>query len=161
MGSKAKVYGNSILLSPRGLNCHYLAHEWSHDELRTRLTFRAWWQLPQWFNEGLAVAISEAPAHSEAHWQFLVDSGISRPTRAELLSYQTLRQWLDAVHHYGIVPNKERKAKGLAEIRPVYTAAGHEVRPWLAQAGTQGLLELIQRLNEGQVLDEVYTVSTH
>jgi len=60
-GSRAKVYGNYILLSPRGLNWHYLAHEWSHDEIRTRLTFTAWLHMPQWFDEGVAVAISEAP----------------------------------------------------------------------------------------------------
>ena len=64
MGSRAKVYGNRNLLSPRGFNRHFLAHEWSHDELRTRLAVLAWWHLPQWLDEGLAVAISAAPEHS-------------------------------------------------------------------------------------------------
>lgn len=159
MGSKAKVYGDRILLSPRGFNWHFLAHEWSHDELRTRLTFGAWWRLPQWFDEGLAVAISEAPEHSEVHWQFLVASDVPRPTRAELFSYRTLRQWLDAVHRYGETQNDERKAKGESEVRPVYAAAGHEVRPWLAKAGGQGLLGLIKRLNEGEELETVYSAA--
>ncbi len=59
--SRAKVYGDHILLSPRGFNWHYLAHEWSHAEIRSRLKLSAWWRLPQWFDEGLAVSISEAP----------------------------------------------------------------------------------------------------
>jgi hypothetical protein len=157
MGSRAKVYGDRILLSPRGLNWHFLAHEWSHHEIRTRLTFPAWWRLPQWFDEGLAVAISEAPEHSEAHWRFLIASDVRRPTRAELLTYQSLRQWLDAVHRYGETANLDRKARNEAEVRPVYTAAGHEVRPWLAGAGSQGLLDLIERLNDGEGFETVYS----
>jgi hypothetical protein len=39
--SVAKVYGDRILLSPRGLNWHFLAHEWSHAEMRSRQTFSA------------------------------------------------------------------------------------------------------------------------
>ena len=159
MGSRAKVYGDRILLSPRGFNWHFLAHEWSHAEIRTRLTFGAWWRLPQWFDEGLAVTISEAPEHSEAHWQFLVASDVPRPTRSELFSYRTLRQWLDSVHRYGETKNAERKAKGEPEVRPVYAAAGHEVRPWFAKAGSQGLLGLIERLNEGDELEAVYSTA--
>jgi hypothetical protein len=152
-GSIAKVYGNRILLSPRGLNWHFLAHEWSHAEMRSRLTLSAWWHMPRWFDEGVAVAVSEAPEHSESHWQFLVASNIPRPTREELHTFKSLRQWLDAVHQYGEDKNIERKAKGEPEIRPVYSAAGHELRPWLAKAGSQGLLAFLERLNEGEEFD--------
>ena len=155
-GSIAKVYGNRILLSPRGLNWHFLAHEWSHAEMRSRLTFRAWWNLPQWFDEGVAVAVSEAPEHSESHWQFLVASNIPRPTPEELHSFKSLKQWLDAVHRYGEDKNIERKAKGEPEIRPVYSAAGHELRPWLAKVGSAGLLGLIERLNSGEEFESAY-----
>ncbi len=161
MGSRAKVYGDRILLSPRGLNWHFLAHEWSHAEMRTRLTFGAWWRLPQWFDEGLAVAISEAPEHSEAHWQSLVASDVRRPTRTELMSYRSLRQWLDAVHRYGETQNAERRALGQPEIRPVYAAAGHEVRPWLVSAGSPGLLGLIRRLNTGEGFETIYLGGAH
>jgi len=156
MGSRAKVYGDRVLLSPRGLNWHFLAHEWSHAELRTRLTFSAWWDLPSWFDEGLAVSVSDAPEHSEEHWQFLIDNHIERPTRAELLTYKTGRQWLDAVHRFGETQNAVRKAEGEAEVRPVYTAAGHEVRPWLGRVGSNGLLSLIEHLNSGEEFDAVY-----
>jgi hypothetical protein len=155
-GSVAKVYGERILLSPRGLNWHFLAHEWSHVELGTRLTFSARWYMPQWFDEGVAVAVSEAPEHSESHWQFLVASGIPRPTREELHTFKSLRQWLDAVHQYGEDKNIERKAKGEREIRPVYSAAGHELRPWLAKVGSSGLLAFVERLNAGEEFASAY-----
>jgi len=156
-GSVAKVYGNRILLSPRGLNWHFLAHEWSHAEMRSRLTFRAWWHLPNWFDEGVAVAISEAPEHSESHWQFLVASNIPRPSREELHTFKSLRQWLDAVHRYGDGNNIERKANNEPAISPVYSAAGHELRPWLAKVGSTGLLAFIAQLNDGGDFESAYS----
>jgi len=155
-GSVAKVYGNRILLSPRGLNWHFLAHEWSHAEMRSRLTFRAWWHLPNWFDEGVAVAISEAPEHSENHWQFLVASNIPRPSREELHTFKSLRQWLDAVHRYGDGKNIEREANNEPVISPVYSAAGHELRPWLAKVGSTGLLAFIAQLNDGGDFESTY-----
>ncbi|MDP1593650.1 MAG: hypothetical protein Q8L80_05315 [Gallionella sp.] len=155
-GSVAKVYGDRILLSPRGLNWHFLAHEWSHAEMRSRQTLSAWWHMPQWFDEGVAVAVSEAPEHSESHWQFLVATNIPRPTREELHTFKSLRQWLGAVHQYGEDKNIERKAKGEPEINPVYAAAGHELRPWLAKVGSNGLLAFIARLNDGEEFESAY-----
>jgi hypothetical protein len=154
--SVAKVYGDRILLSPRGLNWHFLAHEWSHAEMRSRLTISAWWHMPQWFDEGVAVAVSEAPEHAESHWKFLTESNVSRPTREELHTFKSLREWLGAVHRYGEDRNIERKAKGEPEIRPVYAAAGHELRPWLAKTGSPGLLGFIERLNGGEDFDAAY-----
>jgi len=158
LGPKAKVYyGNLILLSPRGLNWHYVAHEWSHAEMFSRLNISAWWwRLPHWFDEGVAVAISEAPENSESHWQFLVESNVPRPSQKELYTFKSMSQWNDAVGRYGEKKNLERRAKGETEIRPVYTAAGHEVRPWLAKAGRAGLLCLIEQLNDGTDFETAY-----
>jgi hypothetical protein len=153
----ARVFGQRILLSPRGLNWHFLAHEWSHAEMSTRLTLFAWKRMPQWFDEGLAVALSEAPEHSENHWQFLINANIPRPTRDELLTYQSLQQWLAGVHRFGDDKNFERVAQGQPTLSPVYAAAGHEVRPWLAQVGSHGLLHLIQLMNEGADFEAAYT----
>ena len=155
-GSLAKVYGKRILLSPRALNWHFLAHEWSHAEMSTRLTFFAWRRMPQWFDEGLAVAISEAPEHSESHWQFLVTNNLPRPSKEELQTLKSLKQWLDAIHKYEEDKNIERKAKGEQEFRPVYSAAGHELRPWLAKVGSVGLLALLDRMNEGADFESAY-----
>jgi len=155
-GEYAKVYGNRILLSPRGLNWHFMAHEWSHAEMSTRLTFFAWKRMPQWFDEGVAVAVSDAPEHSEQHWQFLATSNIARPTREELYTFKTLDEWLDAVRRYSDNKNSERRARGETEIHSVYAAAGHEIRPWLAQVGTPGLLAFIEKLNAGEAFEAAY-----
>lgn len=155
-GSIAKIYGDRILLSPRGLNWHFLAHEWSHAEMRSRLTVRAWWHMPQWFDEGVAVVVSEAPEHSEDHWQLLIATNAVRPTREELHTFKSLSQWLDAVRRYGEDKNIERKAKGEPELRPVYSAAGHELRPWLTNVGSHGLLAFIERLNDGEDFERAY-----
>ena len=155
-GAKAHTVGERILLSPRGLDWHFVAHEWSHTEIYTRLSFRGLWNLPQWFNEGVAVAVSEAPEHSEDHWQFLISSNISRPSREELRSFKSSRQWLDAVHRYGETQNIERRAKGESEVRPVYAAAGHELRPWQAKAGRQGLGAFFEKLNGGDEFESAY-----
>ena len=160
-GSVAKVFGQRILLSPRGLNWHFLAHEWSHAEMSNRLTLLAWKRMPQWFDEGLAVAISEAPEHSENHWQFLMSTNIPRPTRDELLTYQSLQQWQAGVHRFGDYKNFERVAQGQPTLSPVYAAAGHEVRPWLAQAGGPGLLNLILLMNEGEQFGRLYEHATN
>lgn len=156
MGSVAKVYGNRILVSSRGLNGHFIAHEWSHAELHKRLTLSGYFRVPSWFDEGVAVVISEAPEHSEAHWQYLVENDVPRPDRAELMRLETLRQWLDAVHRYSEDRNQQRMARGEPRIAPVYAAAGHEVRPWLANAATSGLLGLIEQVNAGIAFDTAY-----
>ncbi|TFW06799.1 hypothetical protein E4K72_09730 [Oxalobacteraceae bacterium OM1] len=155
-GEFAKVYGKRILLSPRALNWHFIAHEWSHAEMSTRLNVFAWKRMPQWFDDGLAVTVSEAPEHSEQHWRFLVESNIPRPGPDELHSLKSLGQWLDAVRRYSDNKNIERRARGEQEIHSVYAAAGHEVRPWLVAAGTPGLLALIQRLNDGETFERAY-----
>jgi hypothetical protein len=159
-GTKANSYGGGhILLSPRGLNWYLLTHEWSHAELYSRLNFMALWHLPTWFDEGLAVMISEAPEHSELHWNNLLASNTPRPTRKELYTFKSLSQWYDAVHKYGDDKNMERKAKGEPESYPVYATAGHELRSWLADAGSQGLLALIVRLNNGEEVESIYHVT--
>lgn len=155
-GTFAKVYGNRILLSRRGMNWHFIAHEWSHAELSKRLGLVAWRDMPQWFDEGVAVVVSEAPEHSEPHWQYLDAHGIAKPNRDELRSLHKLAQWLAAGERYQDGKNAERRARGEPEIHALYAAAGHEVRPWFSQVGTTGLLQLIDQLNAGADFSAVY-----
>jgi hypothetical protein len=155
-GAAGMAFGERILLSQRGLNWHIVAHEFSHAELFSRLPLRAWWHQPQWFDEGLAAAISEAPQHSESQWQFLVTASITRPTPDELHRIKSLRQWFGAVRQYGDDMDMERHAKGEHELHVLYSAAGHEVRPWLENAGNAGLLALIEKLNSGEEFETAY-----
>jgi hypothetical protein len=154
--SVAQARGERILLSPRGLDWHFIAHEWSHAEIQKRLGLLAWLRLPAWFDEGLAVAISEAPGHSEAHWEFLVASGVARPTPQQLRELKWRRDWLAALRRFGEPDNPQRKARGEPEIRPVYAAAGHELRPWLQQRREAGLLEFIARMKAGEDFDSAF-----
>lgn len=157
--NRAISFGNyGSLFSPRGTTVPIISHEWSHTELYTRIN-SAWtmWHIPQWFNEGLAVTVSEEPTNSESQWQYMIASNIPRPTREELLGYKTLREWLDAVNHFGEDLNKERKAKGEPTLAPLYTAAGHEVRLWYNKAGTQRLLSFIDKMKNGKDFDQAYS----
>jgi hypothetical protein len=147
----ARFDGDQIIISPRALKeGHFIAHEWSHAEMQQRLTFEGYLRLPAWFDEGIAVMIGDAPETSEQHWQWLMAQGIPRPSRAELLSFKTPSQWEDAIHRYGEDQNRQRAAFGEPQQRPVYTAAGQELRRWFAQAGTKGLLYMLAVLNTNQ-----------
>jgi hypothetical protein len=162
--SRAKSFGDyATLFSPRGMSIPIISHERSHAELYSRIDSMR--RIPQWFDEGLAVTVSDAPEHSENHWQFLVTSNIPRPARDELYTYKSLKQWIDAVHRYGDDSNIERRAKGEPEIYPVYSAAGHELRFWFSKTGTPGLLAFIERMNNGENFESAYqvvnTVSTN
>lgn len=153
-GSTAEALDDRILLSPTGLNWHFIAHEWAHVELFKRLTPAAWKQLPQWFNEGLAVAISQEPEYSEQAWQYLLATHMPYPSYSELRELRRLQQWTEAVGFYQ-QQVQNRQVNGIG-VSPVYTAAGHVVRQWLATVGNQGVLTLIQRMNAGESFDAVF-----
>jgi hypothetical protein len=156
-GTFGKAYANRLLLSHRGMNWHFVAHEWSHAEMLKRLDFLGWREMPSWFDEGFAVVVSEAPEHSEAHWQYLDTHGIDKPSREELVTFKRFTQWQAAGDRYHDGKNAERRARGEPEIHSLYAAAGHEVRPWFAREGTAGVRMLIDRLNAGDEFSAVYT----
>ncbi|GAB6908546.1 hypothetical protein JCM12296A_43860 [Desulfosarcina cetonica] len=61
---------SKILISQKGLTTPILTHEWSHAELRARMDAKMGGvfgisSMPTWFDEGLAVVVSEEPSHSE------------------------------------------------------------------------------------------------
>ena len=157
-GTFGKAYANRLLLSRRGMSWHFIAHEWSHAEMLKRLTLLGWREMPQWFDEGFAVVVSEAPEHSEVHWQYLEARGIAKPSREELISFKRFTQWQAAAARYHDGKNTERRARGEPEVHSLYAAAGHEVRPWFAKEGSEGLLKVIERLNAGAEFSAVYAI---
>lgn len=54
------VLNRAVMLSPRGVDPVIAAHELTHVELHTRLGQRS---VPQWFDEGLAVLVSDDPRY--------------------------------------------------------------------------------------------------
>lgn len=147
--NRANAIGSTaIILSPRALNAALISHELSHAELYERIdSLSRWRDVPQWFDEGVAVLVSDEASHSEEVFTSVVSSGISPPALNELV---TLRQWIDAVHKYR-EPNINPDQYGV-----VYATAGHEVRAWFEGAGKQGLLRLVQEVNRGEDFLSVY-----
>ncbi|HYD31594.1 MAG TPA: hypothetical protein VEB64_12150 [Azospirillaceae bacterium] len=141
----------ALVLSPRALTPPMLAHEWSHTELHARVSslFALSLPVPAWFDEGLAVMISDDPAHSEEIWQEVERRSLPRP---DLASLTTLSAWNAAVVRYG----DAQWAEGSGTPQILYPLAGHAVRGWYARAGREGLLALIRRVREGEDFDAVH-----
>jgi len=137
--NRAKSFGDyGSLFSPRGISVPIMSHEWSHVELYSRIgSVWVMWRVPSWFDEGLAVAVSEEPTHAESVCEETRNTGVPSPPLAEL---ESLRQWLDAVEKYR---NLELNPKNLAVV---YATAGCEVRPWLQRVGVSGLLSFIEQM---------------
>ena len=57
--SRAIAEGESLLVSPRGLNTVILTHELSHLAFRDQVGILAYANVPAWFDEGLAVYVSD------------------------------------------------------------------------------------------------------
>jgi hypothetical protein len=140
---------SKILISPRGLTIPILTHEWSHAELSTRMDARmdgvfGIGSMPTWFDEGLAVVVSEEPAHSEKVWEQIVSAKMTTPKLEDLVS---LKQWNLAARRFGDADH----ATGIpGRICVVYATAGHEVRRWLQRVGRDGLLKLIEEVKSGE-----------
>lgn len=123
------VLNRAVMLSPRGADPVIAAHELAHVELRERLGDRRA-QVPQWFDEGLAVLVSDDP-------RYLLPSTATdrcRVASAERLP-DTLAAWLAAAG------TDER----------VYAKAACRVSRWVNQGGgPRAVADLIDRLNHGE-----------
>jgi hypothetical protein len=139
------------LFSPRGLTEPIVTHEWSHAELYLRLGgFRHWRRVPQWFDDGLAVTVSEEPSHSEEVYQQARKEGIPIPGLSELIS---LRQWNAAAKKFG------RPEQNPHHLHVVYATAGHEVRSWFREANTSGLQRFLARMRSGEDFAAAYSAA--
>lgn len=150
---RGRTWGKYVaILSPRGLTTPILTHEWSHAELYARLggywNFR---RVPQWFNEGLAVAASDEPTHSEEVYRQVRAEGIPVPPLERLFS---LRQWNRAALSFG------NPALNPRHLHVIYAVAGHEVRTWLRAAGPAGLRAFIARIRSGTGFATAYAVAS-
>lgn len=149
-GERATAFGDAaIRLSHNGLSAPLVAHEWSHAELYRRVG--GWWparRLPRWFDEGVAVVVADEARHSEANWHEIQRRGLATPALAELVSFS---DWAAALHRYG-----ETRVDDPDNLRRVYSTAGHELRGWLACAGSGGVQALLTAVREGEAFDVAY-----
>lgn len=137
--SKGKAFGDKgILMSPRGIDVIFLSHELSHIELHHRIgELRSWKEVPAWFDEGLAVLVSQDPRYTEKIWRKETENGNLAPQLTEL---ESNRQWLRAV--------KEKKW--------AYGTARREVENWYQKVGAEGLHKLIEKVKADEDFHSAY-----
>ncbi|MFD2937044.1 hypothetical protein [Spirosoma flavum] len=148
-------WGTSYLvLGPDGNNTDVIAHELCHDELFTRL---GWWrvkrQIPQWFNEGLALMVDyrfsnpsvweqpdsleqTSPSSSE-------NASLSFPQRPmlKLADLETTREFFGGNYTHTLL---------------AYQTAADEVARWLAVVGRAGVPALTDAISNGNEFGEMY-----
>jgi hypothetical protein len=123
------ILDRAVMLSPRGVDPVITSHELSHVELRDRLG-SAGDQIPKWFNEGLAVVVSDDP-------RYLLPS--TAPDRCRVgpegTPPSTSAEWL--------------RAAGADE--QVYARSACRVHRWLvANGGRAAVTDLVERLVAGE-----------
>jgi hypothetical protein len=130
--------GGYIVLEERGLNTDVLAHEMAHAELLARV---GWYcrtfEVPTWFDEGLAMLVDHRFPEAEHEWARLTASGTQAPPLAQLNTPA------------GFFGNP-------AKVYLHYLTAKHEVAQWYAPRGRAGLLALIAGLRAGRPFAECY-----
>ncbi len=127
-----------ICISDEYLELDILAHEITHAELRARLKSEAQAKIPTWFDEGLALQNDYRETYSEEQWISQTDNGKNTVAPENM----------DTPAEFYAGEAKDRRFR--------YLNAKHELNVWLAVHGQQGLLELIDQLNEGENFDMAY-----
>ncbi|MBB5784746.1 hypothetical protein [Nonomuraea jabiensis] len=125
------VLNRAVMLSPRGVDPVIASHEMTHVELHARLNGA---DVPQWFDEGLAVLVSDDPRYlAPTGDRCLLDSRQPLPV--------TLAEWLRA-----------------ASADPqMYAKAACQVSRWAgANGGKEGVRTLVGRLSAGQPFPDVF-----
>ncbi len=143
-----------LILGPDGNNADVIAHELCHDELFARL---GWWrvkrQIPQWFNEGLAL---------------MVDYRFSNPSVWE--SPDSVKQSIPFSEESTSMPFPQRPMLKLVDLETTrdffggdyrhtmlaYQTAADEVARWLMVVGRASVPALTNSINDGTDFGEAY-----
>lgn len=120
------VLNRALMLSPRGIDPVIASHELSHVELHARL---AGADVPQWFDEGLAVLVSDDP-------RYLTRSGDRCRVATDEPLPATLSAWLSAAK---------------ADPRVYAKAACRTSRRLIAEGGEAAVPALVERLAAGKL----------
>lgn len=148
---RAKAFGDvRTLIGPAGLTTAYVAHEWWHIELHHRVGYWVVRKLPRWFDEGVAVWVSDDPRYGEPMYQRVLAQGIVPPKLDEL---ETMDGFIAAVGRYG---DHLWASKPADAVTVVYPTAAHEVRRWMDVVGVAGLRELVRGLTNGESFTALY-----
>lgn len=123
-----------VCISDEYLDLDILAHELTHAEFQSRLSYRAMKQeIPTWFDEGLAVQNDYRAQYSEAEWEKQTDHGKNT----------VLPEDMDTPEEF--------YAGEAADRRFRYLCAAHLVRSWLPQNRPGWLVQMLTYINDGQI----------
>lgn len=144
-GAKAKAFGGTfILVYMRGRNAMFLAHEFSHIELFSRIgSWRAArGAVPAWFNEGLAVIV----ARDSRSYETDASGELACRTEPDGPLPSGVFEWSRAM------ADRER---------PLYAMAACAVIRWMNEnGGRQGVLDAVDRAAQGEPVDFAYSSSS-
>ncbi|GAB4016393.1 hypothetical protein GCM10028808_44710 [Spirosoma migulaei] len=148
-------WGDSYLvMGPDGNNADVIAHELCHDELFTRL---GWWrvkrQIPQWFNEGLALMVDyrfsnptiwehpDSSSRNRSEWPETRSMHIRPRPMLKLSDLETTHDF------FGNNPTHTMLA---------YQTAADEVARWLSKVGRAGVPALSNAIANGDDFADAY-----
>lgn len=146
--------GSYLILGPDGNNADVIAHELCHDELFARL---GWWrvkrQIPQWFNEGLALMVDyrfSSPAAWEPPDSTQTDaSGFDGEDRMPF-ARRPMRKLAD------LETTRDFFGGDYADVMLAYQTAADEVSRWLATVGRAGVPSLTDSVANGDDFGDAY-----
>lgn len=131
---------NFITISDKYLDIDVVSHEIAHAELHTRLTVNALDSLPVWFDEGLATQVDHRKKYSQKVWESMTNDGHG---------YMPLPENMDEPSEFYAGSKEEKNQLN-------YLCAKHEVGLWRETHDQKDLLELIDKLNNGEDFDTAY-----
>ena len=127
-----------VCISDEYLELDILAHEITHAELRSCLSAKAQKAIPTWFDEGLALQNGYRERYSEAQWIAQTDNGKNTVALEDM----------DTPAEFYAGEAEDRRFR--------YLNAKHELDVWMTVHGQRGLLELLDRLNDGADFNTAY-----
>jgi hypothetical protein len=143
-------WGSSfIVLNTEGINVDVISHEMSHIELLNRL---GWWktttQVPQWFNEGVALMLDKRFVSNEDpigrylqymdEWLYYTRGG---QEILELEQIVSAKGFFNGNQHY---------------VMLAYMTSGMEISYWLSQTKGTGVQNLIRFMKQGSSFSDSY-----
>ncbi|MCE6990838.1 hypothetical protein [Dyadobacter sp. CY323] len=143
-------WGSSyVILNAQGLNADVISHEMSHTELLARL---GWWktttEIPQWFNEGLALMLDRRFVSNRDpvgryldymdEWSYYTGGG---EQVLELKDITSIKGFFNG---------------GQRHVMRAYMSAGMEVSYWAVLSGKEGINQLISEMKTGKSFEESY-----
>ena len=141
VGSRGNAFGDLALeLSPRGIDPVTAAHELSHMELHHRIGLIRYFlgAIPSWFDEGLAVVVSDDPRYLRPA------GGADRcKVRSDEALPTGIMEWAHAI--------------GPDDRNQLYAKAACRVADWIkTKGGAKAVLRLVARVSGGTPFAEAY-----